>query len=152
MNSKTRSVFLLVTAGKPTFYISGNCGPCVVRRLEPRHSGEVAAPADGEGFYKRLAGERSLFLSLSYCHVQHVGANCVRPQNNPTVFSLSLESTSLAKQRRLFKKSKVCVIIITKYRRAGACSRRIIKRETAGLPYELERGNCDMVGINNVYL
>ena len=29
----------------------GNCGPCVVRRLEPRPSGEVAAPADGEGFF-----------------------------------------------------------------------------------------------------
>ena len=36
-----------------------------------------------------------------------VGEGFPLPPNDPTVFSLTLEATSLAKQRRLFKKSEV---------------------------------------------
>ena len=65
----------------------------------------MAAIADGEGYVWRANAVRP--YQATETSYQPVGANCVRPQNDPTDFSLTLEATSLAKQRRLFKKSKV---------------------------------------------
>ena len=55
-----------------------------------------------------VEGGRTQFIPTGFhCFGYPVGEPCGLPQNNPTVFSLTLEATSLAKQRRLFKKSKV---------------------------------------------
>ena len=69
--------------------------------LKPLTPGEVARLAVTERDY--CWGGRTQFAPtmLTFSRTNPVGETCGLPQNNPTVFSLSLEATSLAKQRRL---------------------------------------------------
>lgn len=71
------------------------------------HSGRGGAVRRRRGLILGTWLANAVYSYHATASYHSVGETCGLPTNDPTVFPLPLEATSLAKQRRLFKKSKV---------------------------------------------